>query len=141
MVKYKIWPSNGKLFLHIFFLKTILINHCSLSPLVKQIQEEHLNQIIERLNEYASQQKNDELRSIASIGEWKNPEWRVQYFNSGLGFKNGGSRSLFYQRKSSVYTYYSQIISYHSKCKSNNLFFMHKKKKNSCCVFLARSFV
>lgn len=40
----------------------------SLGPLVKQIKEDHLTQIIDRLNEYASQQKNDELRGIASIG-------------------------------------------------------------------------
>ncbi|CEP12785.1 hypothetical protein [Parasitella parasitica] len=41
---------------------------CSLGPLVKQIKEENLLQIIDRLNEYASQQKHDELRGIASIG-------------------------------------------------------------------------
>ncbi|KAI9258404.1 armadillo-type protein [Helicostylum pulchrum] len=39
-----------------------------LGPLVKQIKEEHLIQIIDRLSEYASQQKNEELRGIASVG-------------------------------------------------------------------------
>lgn len=39
-----------------------------LGPLVKQIKEENLAAIIDRLNEYASQQKNDELRGIASVG-------------------------------------------------------------------------
>ncbi|CAO3650666.1 unnamed protein product [Mucor hiemalis] len=39
-----------------------------LGPLVKQIKEENLAAIIERLNEFASQQKNDELRGIASVG-------------------------------------------------------------------------
>lgn len=41
----------------------------SLGPLVKQIKEEHLIQIIDRLGEYAAQQKNDELRGIASVGK------------------------------------------------------------------------
>ncbi|KAG0170737.1 Cullin-associated NEDD8-dissociated protein 1 [Apophysomyces sp. BC1034] len=39
-----------------------------LGPLVKQIKEEHTLDIIERLGEFAAQQKNEELRSIASIG-------------------------------------------------------------------------
>ncbi|KAG2206299.1 hypothetical protein INT47_007313 [Mucor saturninus] len=39
-----------------------------LGPLVKQIKEDNLLQIIDRLSEFASQQKNDELRGIASIG-------------------------------------------------------------------------
>ncbi|KAI8644343.1 armadillo-type protein [Parasitella parasitica] len=39
-----------------------------LGPLVRQTKEENLLQIIDRLNEYASQQKNDELRGIACIG-------------------------------------------------------------------------
>lgn len=39
-----------------------------LGPLVKQIKEENLLHIIDRLNEYASQQKNEELRGIASVG-------------------------------------------------------------------------
>jgi hypothetical protein len=38
---------------------------------VKQIKEEHLLHIIDRLGEYASQKKNDELRGIASIGKVK----------------------------------------------------------------------
>lgn len=39
-----------------------------LGPLVKQIKEENLLHIIDRLIEYASQQKNEELRGIASVG-------------------------------------------------------------------------
>ncbi|KAI9483260.1 MAG: armadillo-type protein [Benjaminiella poitrasii] len=39
-----------------------------LGPLVKQVKEENLFQIIDRLSEFASQQKNDELRGIASVG-------------------------------------------------------------------------
>ncbi|KAG1108504.1 hypothetical protein G6F42_015964 [Rhizopus arrhizus] len=39
-----------------------------LGPLVKQIKEQNLLHIIDRLSEYASQQKNEELRGIASVG-------------------------------------------------------------------------
>ncbi|KAI8083963.1 armadillo-type protein [Gilbertella persicaria] len=39
-----------------------------LGPLVKQINENHLLQIIDCLCQYASQQTNEELRGIASIG-------------------------------------------------------------------------
>ncbi|KAI8979576.1 armadillo-type protein [Mycotypha africana] len=39
-----------------------------LGPLVKQIKEENLIYIIDRLNEYIAQQKRDELREIASVG-------------------------------------------------------------------------
>ena len=41
----------------------------SLGPLVKQIKEDNLLQIIDCLNGYASQQKNDELRGISSVGK------------------------------------------------------------------------
>jgi len=37
--------------------------------LVKQIKEQNLLHIIDRLSEYASQQKNEELRGIASVGK------------------------------------------------------------------------
>ncbi|KAI8099719.1 armadillo-type protein [Halteromyces radiatus] len=39
-----------------------------LAPLVKQIREEHMLDIINKLCQFASQQKNEELRGIASIG-------------------------------------------------------------------------
>ncbi|OAD05429.1 TATA binding protein interacting protein [Mucor lusitanicus CBS 277.49] len=39
-----------------------------LGPLVKQIKEDNLLHIIDRLSEYAAQQKNEELRGIASVG-------------------------------------------------------------------------
>ncbi|KAF7722886.1 Cullin-associated NEDD8-dissociated protein 1 [Apophysomyces ossiformis] len=39
-----------------------------LGPLVKQIKEEHALDIVDRLGVFAAQQKNEELRSIASIG-------------------------------------------------------------------------
>ncbi|KAI7907940.1 armadillo-type protein [Cokeromyces recurvatus] len=39
-----------------------------LGPLVKQVKEESLCQIMDLLSEFASQQKNDELRGIASVG-------------------------------------------------------------------------
>lgn len=72
MAKYKTWPSNGKqqqrILVGIMSMLTFFSN--SLGPLVKQIREDNLLQIIDCLNEYASQQKNDELRGISSVGKF-----------------------------------------------------------------------
>lgn len=38
---------------------------------MKQINNDHLMLIIDRLGEHASQTKNDELRGIASVGKKK----------------------------------------------------------------------
>jgi hypothetical protein len=53
-----------------FFFFFFLFFFNSLGPLVKQIKEENLLKIIDCLNEYASQQKNDELRGISSVGKF-----------------------------------------------------------------------
>lgn len=69
MAKSKTWLLNGKVGFVSIIIMTAKFFLYSLGPLVKQIKEENLLQIIDRLSEFASQQKNDELRGIASIGK------------------------------------------------------------------------
>jgi hypothetical protein len=40
-----------------------------LGPLVKRIKEAQVLEVIDQLSNFAAQQKNDELRGIASIGK------------------------------------------------------------------------
>lgn len=45
-----------------------LILKFSLGPLVRRIKEAQVLEVIDQLSNFAAQQKNDELRGIASIG-------------------------------------------------------------------------